>query len=125
MNQEMMSEIFKRLDLLAAKLGTSAQFLWAVMRRQATVELWTTATSVALSLAGTVGSVYLLKLGVRIFYSNNSGYDAEGRGIIISIVGGILLATNIIWFIISVASLPTLALNPDYWVLRDILSTVK
>jgi len=107
------------IEQLAAKLGTTADHVWAVLVRQAPIEAFTDLFYVGLIAA----SFFAVRAFWRIAYKKGSSYDGE-----IWIIPGVIAWGA--WAIFSVivlivcAELPTLFLNPEYWALNRVLATV-
>lgn len=116
------------LQQLASKMGTTTEYLWSVLLKQAPISA---AMDLLITLATAVGGYLLFKLNSKFskknpddkygesYYSNNEGY------IIIMGVGFIS------WVIMAIACVLNLELvvagffNPEYWALQKILSAAK
>lgn len=105
------SEILKRIDVLAEKLGVASGQLWSVMIAQARIEGIT-----MLIIAGVLAlvAVGLARLVKRFWRSE----DDDG----VIVVGGSVgcVAASAIAFGYAIGSLTPL-LNPQYWALQEII----
>jgi hypothetical protein len=110
-----MNELTPFLETLAAKLGTTTQYLWGVLVKQAAIS----------GVADCFWAVFFLVVSIlsawaaRWLIKNDSGED------------GLVLfcgAAAIIAFVIAGANVyfaVTALVNPEYWALKEILSAVK
>jgi hypothetical protein len=113
-------EILKRIDLLAAKLGTTASQVWEIFLKQAKVEVW---EDLGLTVLGTgliIGGAFLARWATKQFqaasYNNKDLYIAPVViGWLVGLLGGVLL-------LVGSLSIWTPLLNPQYWALQQILS---
>ncbi len=110
----------KLIEQLAAKLGTTADYLWAVLVRQAAIH----------SIINLIEFVVIIAIGFIIypiitkFYRNNEfGYNIGPDMLVIITVGtwSILFVTCLF----SINGIITGFLNPEYWALQEILDTLK
>jgi len=116
------------LDLLkdmAAKLGTTADHLWAVMIRQAYVSF---VTDLILYIAAGI-ALYAIVKGVRLCLDNKpAGLTGEDRQFGFTVLMVIFSVMGVIVCLLIVCNIPgtiTKIVNPEYWALRQILETVK
>lgn len=126
-----MEQLTKLLETLAAKLGTTAQYLWAVLIKQARVDA--TIDLLLLLLSGAVVFI-LLRLHLRFSkeiagthqYNENTLYQKHGE----MLVGPMILGAAIfsILFIAQLMCVGTIVsgfLNPEYWALNKVLGQLK
>ena len=106
------SEILKRIDALAEKLGVASGQLWSVIVAQARVEGIT-----LLIIAGVLAivAVGLARL-VKRFWGTDD--DAESVIVVVGSVGCVVAST--IAFGCAIGSITPL-LNPQYWALQEIV----
>jgi hypothetical protein len=115
-------EILKRLDTLAARLGVTADNLWAVLVKQASVQMWSVLLEIVLT--GTLLCV-LIWLCYRFACKAQSvGYDGDGW-VVAAMLTGVAAVVFAVILITDLTSLPTLLLNPRYWALKEILGVLK
>lgn len=110
----MTDEILKRLDALAAKLGTTAQHLWAVLVREARIEAYEYVAWATLWLV--LGAVAAYRF--RCCFKSD---DLGGPAIFCAIVATL-------FFLIAcgcLAGLPGMLLNPEYWALQQVLKAAS
>lgn len=106
------------LTTLAAKLGTTAEYLWGVLLRQAPV---TGALDLAVIAAWVAGCVWLVRFVRRKTAGQKPEWDDEmGR---VFGWGGAVLVCSLVAIIggASIGPAVTAIVNPEYWALRQIL----
>ena len=110
------------IEQLAQKLGTTAEYLWAALIRQAPI---TATTNLLWFLSMLIGGFFLLKLHKRLLKEDERGRntysDGEGGW---EVLMGILTGLWIIVFLVSfflLGSVITGFLNPEYWALKQII----
>lgn len=117
-------ELLKRLDLLAAKLGTTAQYLWGVYVKQAQVEVVCSLITILICLLVCAGvAVALFKL--RALPWTDSYGEPTVAGVLRGLLGGSIAAVAFTIIVCTVSGLPTLLLNPEYWALQQIVAALK
>jgi formate-dependent nitrite reductase membrane component NrfD len=113
-------ELLKRIEVLAEKLGVTADHLWSVMLRQAQIETWMMASSLLLGIVGLALVVPMLKRAIHYDKKHENGLA------FVSGAGAVLIGIASIGFVMTaVVNLPTLIANPEYWALKDLLSKVR
>lgn len=105
------------LEALAAKLGTTAEYLWGVLIRQAAVSA--TIDLVCLLVAVTYLVVYTKWLRV---VRKGDMFDNEATGVI---MGGCVAVIVFILALFCVSGVITGYMNPEYWALNKILDTIQ
>ena len=114
----------KLIEQLALKLGTTTEYLWSVLLKQAYISAITT----LIYLVGIIGAGFLL-LKAHIAFSketeeSNSKYWDSGE------LQFIMIALAFIWsvlFIVAFFSIENIVngfLNPEYWALKEIMSNL-
>ena len=112
---------YKLLEQLANKFGTTTEYLWGVLVRQAAIDA-------TIQLIQTIvilwAAFFLCKLHKK--FKKNGTYDkydigAELPMVLISIVVGIL----VIVAFVSSGNIFNGYFNPEYWALDKILSSAK
>jgi len=124
MTPEMQAELLKRLDALTAKLGITAEQLWAILVRQARIEAVVGIICLLFSLLAVAGLAYWWVNALR----RNRGefpYDANAFEVVAlggsSLVVGIFATASIV----NAFGLPGLLLNPEYWAFREVMRLVR
>ena len=115
-----MNELVPLLEKLSVKLGTSSEFLWGVLVRQAPISA---TINFIIFTVSVVSAAVLLKTGLTR-WNDWEKRDERGKQVIFIIF---LMIISII-FLVSVCCLPdTIAgfINPEYWALNKILSSLK
>lgn len=111
------------LNNLATKLGTTSEYLWSVLIRQAFIDGCVTLAQYAVLLLAWFAAYKLLKNGKKILeYADN--HDLEGPLVIGGILSAIALAicSVIAFCYLSIAF--SAFFNPEYWALHEILSAL-
>ena len=115
----------KIIETLAAKLGTTSEYLWGILLRQAPVDATIGLLYIALSLT----AAYLLwrahvKMNKPQEDSSYSEYDTNDFIVILMTIMATLVG---IALIASIAYLPMILsgfFNPEYWALNKILEAI-
>lgn len=115
--KEMNDQTALLLEKLASKLGTTVEFLWTILLKQATLIGITNICEFILVLI--VGFIFY-KVCKYIDKIENSIFDTDLVIVLETIVGSIW----IVFFILTVVGLNTAItalINPEYWALNEIL----
>ena len=122
MNEGLTKEVLARLDALAAKLGTTADQLWTILVKQAGVELVICGLGAAIS-----GTFFVLgTLSIRRGVKMPEGRDGLSDGALAYVViGSISTIVGLFALLIALSAIPTLAMNPEYWALQQILKVLQ
>ena len=123
MSDEMMKQILVRLDLLAAKLGVTAQYMWGVLLRQAYVTAYMDAASAGVGLLLCMAGAVSIKYALRYCLDKDNQHYGDWP------INGIvwLSASSFVGFVgaadclANAFSAMTILLNPPYWALQQIL----
>ncbi len=118
-----MSELDKALAALAAKLGTTAQHIWAVLIRQARVEIAIDAIFLILSIL--IFSAWFRWLRTYLKRNESDFFDGSPAEVFPLIVCGIGCLILFGFCVACLFELPTLLLNPEYWALQQIMGAMK
>lgn len=129
-----MKELTPILEQLASKLGTTMQYLWSILIKQAYISATITLMQIILVL---IAGIVLVRLHIRFSKSttrgtgHNSGRISslyEKHGDILSIP---MIIISIVWLILAIACFFCISdvingyFNPEYWALDTILSKIK
>ena len=115
-------EILNRLDALAAKLGVTVQYLWAVLIKQARVEVYGDLFFAV--LFGSCGYLLwlLMKKMIKMIKADKWADDwlfFASAAIIAGIIGCLItVILNLYWCI-------TPLFNPEYWALQQVIQTLN
>ena len=122
----MNEETLKLVEQLAYKLGTTTEYLWSVLIRQAPIEA---IINIFYTLAIIISGIGLYKLH-RYFTKeddlNESKYYQYEKALVTPMIIGCL-----IWVIIAVICFFSIGdiivgfINPEYWALNKILQAAK
>jgi len=109
------------LEKLAVKLGTTADMLWKVLVKQAFIDgVLVLSFILVVFLADIILLCNAAKLIKRIEDSRNGdGWKS------VAFIGCVVLAALTIFAFILCFMVPTNFLNPEYWALDKILSSLK
>jgi hypothetical protein len=123
-SNEVVSTIISKLEQYAAGLGTTAEYLWAIIIKQAYI------TGVSNLIWITIGVSILIGYGMFIFTCALKPIKNETtENIVIAglIVGGVISLVAIMALTISEVMPETVTcfLNPEYWALQKAISIVK
>lgn len=119
----------KLLEQLAQKLGTTTEYLWKVLLRQAPIS----ATIILLQITAVLVFGWTLwKIHKRLMkvqgderYSENLYEEWHMGAILPMVIGALLFAGMLCWSLAAVSDAINGYFNPEYWALREILSVVK
>lgn len=118
----MNDQTIQALNVLAAKLGTTAEYLWGVLVRQAPI-------TGALDLAVMAAWLVALIFSARFVHKNTAGdeprWDDEAArffawggvwlgALFVALIGGIIIPSAV-----------SAILNPEYWALKQLLGAIK
>jgi hypothetical protein len=114
------------LEKLATKLGTTSEYLWGVLIRQAAISA--TTDLIYVILIGCLG-VAIWKLHKRFLKKDAHGdtvyENNEGLVVTPMLCAAIIFGFAAIWAFFAIGDIFTAYLNPEYWALKEILDTVK
>lgn len=113
------------LSELAAKLGTTVEYLWGVMIAQAQVEIYTF-IGVFIAFLLSIGVLILTIAGLNKYGLDDYGNpDTKGWGFIIFIcISGVVVLTSLMVLISNFGDFITAISNPEYWALQEILKQI-
>lgn len=108
------------LQSLAEKLGTTGDYLWNVLLKQAPIYAVTSTVEILLTVALTYGFVKSIPQAKKFL---DGDYDILAG--IYLIVAGLVLAMLIVAAFFTVGNIATAILNPEYWALDKVLSALR
>ncbi len=119
----------KLLKQLAQKLGTTTEYLWRVLLKQAPVSATTTLLQILLILLFGWGlwkvHKHLMKKKGEEKYSENI-YEEWGMGAIFPmILGALIFSIMLVISLFSISDIINGYFNPEYWALKELLNTLK
>ena len=115
--QSTVQDVGSLIDKLAEKLSIPAAHLWSVLVRQAYVTLWQDVLFV-------VVFAVLAAFGALLWHKSNTFADADARfgSRMLVIIGSALL---LILSLACISEIITVALNPEYYALQQVLDVIK
>lgn len=120
------TETVNLLTELASKLGTTSEYLWDILLRQAPI----TATIILIQIIFTVLSgIFLWKLHKYFSKETDERYSMYDRGnggleVLMTMFSTLILVISIILFF-GIADMLNGYFNPEYWALNKILNVLK
>jgi len=107
------------LNELSIKLGTTSEYLWGVLIRQAPIDGWINLSVMAVWVA--VGVFALIFFYKKI---NDESWDEEFT---VALLGISILSFVIIIVVAGICFSDTVGaiVNPEYWAFQKILSSIK
>lgn len=112
------------IETLAAKLGTTTEYLWSVLIKQAPIDA--TVTLIQIILTGIFGYI-LLKLHRKFSkeIDNYSFYDNNDWAIIPMVLSAIIFGLLAIISFFCIGDVFNGYFNPEYWALKQVFNFVK
>lgn len=126
----MSDQAINKLSELAAKLGTTAEYLWAVLVRQAGISA---IIDIMILLAITAAmSLFYRRIKINSLVPAKTeqneypraNWDSDQR-LVMRVVFGCLLGVCVVTALLSLTNIFTALLNPEYWALKQILDASK
>jgi hypothetical protein len=121
-DNEVVSTIMDKLEQYAVGIGTTGEYLWGVMVKQAHV------TALA-NLVGLVIGIVLLCTGIAIALNSNKLEKIYGEGgMIFACIISVMLFVGSLIGIAASECIPvtiTCLINPEYWAFQKVMSIVK
>ena len=122
----MNEETLKLVEQLAQKLGTTTEYLWGVLIKQAPIDAFTNLFYVLATIISGIGLYKLHKYFLKENEHNNSLYYEHEE----LLVGPMIIAA-LIWSTIAIICFFSMGeiiigfINPEYWALNEILKAAK
>ena len=122
----MNTEITDLLTTLADKLGTTSEYLWGILLRQAPISATITLVHIIFIV---LSGIFLWKLHKYFSKETDEKYSMYDRGdggleaLIIGLSILILIIGIVLFF--AIESMFNGYFNPEYWALNKILNTLK
>ncbi len=119
----------KLLEQLAQKLGTTTEYLWRVLLKQAPISATTTLLQIFLILLFGWG---LWKIHKRLMkkqgegnYSENLYEEWEMGAMFPMALGTLIFSIMLVISLFSISDVINGYFNPEYWALKEVLSSLK
>lgn len=116
-----MDQLAPLLNKLAEQMGTTSQYLWGVLLKQAPVK----ASIIGAEYAITAIALYM----IFRFRKSIVDYCAEELPKPVNVIGGVVIGIiAVVWLLecmFCFESFLTAIFNPEYWAMQRVLSAVK
>jgi hypothetical protein len=111
------------LEQLAQKLGTTADFLWGILIKQAFLSALTDLIFLIISV---LFGLFLYKIHIKFCDSENkwSYYEKEEALAIPMVIAAMLFFVFFLIMLFSCGNIINGLFNPEYWALNKILSSI-
>lgn len=121
---------FEYIDAIAANLGVAAEHVYGALLKQAMVSGLRSVVYIIICLAV---SYVIIKMFKRIYSDVKEGedgifvdsYGVSLGGVFALIFGGIAIIIMFFAIMSDISNATTALLNPEYWALKEILTTIK
>lgn len=120
LEERMNEQILQRIDALAAKLGTTAQYLWGVLIRQARIEVIENIICIAVFVAFGYAMFRVCAKYAHAWEDCDNFPEAMA-----SVFSGIAVVICMIVVAVAFCSIWTPLLNPEFWALKQVLGAAK
>lgn len=120
-------EVLARVDALAAKLGIAADHIYAVYLAQARVEFIRDVAFLLTSMVLAAVWCAVARTGIKEdgWFWDTRYNDPGGPSGVFMLMGGVAIACFLtISVITAIVELPTLAFNPEFWVMQQIAAAL-
>lgn len=114
----MTDELAKALEMLAQKLGTTSEYLWGVLLKQAPLTAITDLIQYTIII---VSCIIWYKM-TKIINAKVLNYDLGDEHLIWIVIVWVILAISIIVVFFSLPNTIYAIFNPEYWTLDKLLS---
>ena len=119
----------KLIEQLAQKLGTTSEYLWRVLLKQAQIDATTNLIQIVLILLFGWGLYKihrkLMKKTGNEEYAKNLYYRYEEMASLPMIIGAIVFAIMSIWSFFCISNIVDGYFSPEYWALNKIIYYLK
>ncbi len=117
----------KLIEQLAQKMGTTSEYLWSILLRQAPVDAMIGTTFILLSI---VAAFLMWKLNLKFMQPYSDGslqtyYDDNDALPIFMFAASFAVALCLLFSIINLPNIFAGFFNPEYWALNKIMETLK
>lgn len=118
-------EVLQLIETLAAKLGTTVEYLWAVLLKQAFVSATISVIFIAFTI---ICGIFLFAFHLQFSRQQDSRYSIYEESDTTCIVMGLLGIVYVGLFIGAVINVENVIigyLNPEYWAVSQLLNGAK
>lgn len=114
----------KLLEQLASKLGTTTEYLWSVLLKQASIDATTTLFQFIL-IGISAKSLYSLHKKLCKEVDGYTGYEKNESYIFTMAIAGIIVAFLAVIAFFHIGDVVNGLVNPEYWALDRILKATE
>jgi uncharacterized membrane protein YczE len=114
----------KLIEQLAQKLGTTAEYLWTVLVKQAHVEIYIFITTLILTIIGAFLTGLLLRNSQK-YWEQETAPISAWMSLTFGIIIGIATVVGLIATIANIPDVITAINNPEYWALKEVFGACK
>jgi len=121
MTDEIIKEALKRIDVIAAKMGTTAEYLWPLIVKQEIVDSILTFLGITFA---TITFIIFSKWLIDSRKNKETHDDPDTKEVILLgflIFSAIVLIMSLIFFIAEGFDW----INPEYWAFKNIISMLR
>lgn len=115
-----MKDLTLLLSQLAEKLGTTTEYLWAVLIKQAGICIIQDCFFIVISILFIIGYILYVKYFIKNYQKLYDNDEEYGHGVITVILGCIAIIAIFV-IMVGVEEIITCVYNPEYWALNQIL----
>lgn len=115
----------KLIEQLAEKMGTTSQYLWSILIKQAPVDATITLIQILISIAF---AFVFYKIHNRLSKSDKDGYnryDENEFTVVIMVLSLVCVAILLIASFCCIGDVVNGYFNPEYWALDKVLHSIK
>jgi hypothetical protein len=117
----------KLIEQLAVKLGTTTEYLWGIMCRQAQIDAIISIILVGVAILGSIALVIVVRKIFKDVEQDKKWVVTNGFDYVVPIVFWVCagwLVFDVIT-IFSISNIVTALSNPEYWALEKIMEMIK
>jgi len=119
-----MKELTELLAKLAEKLGTTTQYLWGVLIKQASVEIYIFISIFVLTVIGVIITTLLLKYTQK-YWDEEDTPAIAWFSLTLGIVCAFETVIGLVYSLTNIADVITSIINPEYWALQEVLKSIS
>ena len=117
----------EKLELVASKIGVTAEYMFGVYIQQARVEIMTFCVLAICAFLAWTTTYFIVRKTLKVgfcFETSWGGQDLTFNGFI-CIVSGIVSVAFLIAILVDSSNLFTCIVNPEYYALKELFTSIK